>query len=430
MFANGVIPASQYFTADRLNSVDHILATLQDFILLFSRSTRLKGLGLLRYPEIQTSFDVTNDRVYAALQMIDHTITVNGLTRGNAGGPIPATWAQDYKNWMTKYLQDIVTPVWQWCDRTAMSIKPRLNNQQQKDTLETLKRYLVQADFSIDFALSWTTIVLPREDIQGGDLCIPSASSTKAMVSQSSTSGYSLSSQMATTNSPTTTSHTNPTPKPDCSPMPFNPNGPCPYAYSGYCNCNGIFVPSLQDVQPLDCSYVVAPTSNNCPNEPHDESDTIPSLIAQESAFQAALLARISSSQVALPPPSSTTASASEPPLFPTSPPLEVAIFAESSNDFCPLLTRDPCQAAYHQFSPATIYSGLTSFSSPASASTCPGFQCKATYACATAFLYGRGLYGSQIIAAFDKLYTDEYIDILGTSQLLGGCIVSLGGNF
>ncbi|KAL9104827.1 MAG: hypothetical protein Q9163_000275 [Psora crenata] len=137
---------------DRQTKID----TIQDFIMLF---------GVIKDSDFQKMYDVTKNRIDQAFSGVDDLIMMNCLKRSN-GTPIPATWAEDYKNWMTQYLADIGRPAWTWASTTRDELETEILA--DKTTLaETKDAQLKQlADiklhpgfsntaFVCDFGLTW-----------------------------------------------------------------------------------------------------------------------------------------------------------------------------------------------------------------------------------------------------------------------------------
>ena len=168
MFDKGINPPSSYFQRSRLATTQSKIDTIQDFIMLF---------GVIRDPDFQRMFDVTNNRMYQAYAGVDYLITTNTLKKAD-GSPLPATWASDYKTWMTQYLADIATPAWTWASTTRDDLETQLNADTTMDpTVKAAQLKLLaniktapgfsQSSFTCDFGLTWQAGRLNIRDLDG-----------------------------------------------------------------------------------------------------------------------------------------------------------------------------------------------------------------------------------------------------------------------
>ncbi|KAL9130764.1 MAG: hypothetical protein Q9175_006939 [Cornicularia normoerica] len=130
--------------------------------------------------------------------------------------------------------------------------------------------------------------------------------------------------------------------KPACHGIAFSPDSKCPYAEHGYCDCEGILVPSLSnDTQAIDCGYQTKPTANDCP------------VVSSYSASLAAASASSASAAVA----SANIVSAS----LAANSPQETSYNHEGSS-LCGDISKKDCLDAFEQYVDAITYYNHTAY--------------------------------------------------------------------
>ena len=196
MFDKGLDPPSSYFQA-RLKTTQSKIDTIQDFIMLF---------GVVKDPDFQKMYDVTNNRVYQAFSGVDYLITNSGLKRAD-GTLMLATWASTYKTWMVKYLIDIAAPAWTWVSTTRDDLETQLNVDTTVDPATKAAQLQLLAGiktapgfsrsyFKCGFALTWQTGKLDIRDLKGFNFHIK-RDGTCSLNSQSQSSSTTASSTAA-----------------------------------------------------------------------------------------------------------------------------------------------------------------------------------------------------------------------------------------
>ena len=198
MFDKGIDPPSYYFKKARLQTTQQKINTIQDYTMLF---------GVIKDPDFQKMYDVTNNRMYQAFSGVDYLIINNNLKRAD-GTPMSATWAESYKTWTTQYLIDIAAPAWTWASTTRDDLETQLNadtttdpatKAAQLNLLTEIKTApgFSQSAFVCDFGLTWQTGRLNIRDLEGlvkrDGSCSLNPQSQSSSVAASSTAAASTS---------------------------------------------------------------------------------------------------------------------------------------------------------------------------------------------------------------------------------------------
>lgn len=72
-------------------------------------------------------YDLAKNRVYTIFSGVEKNFNENALQRAD-GTQLPATWAGNYKLWISQYLDEIAEPVWSWASSTLAASEDQTNN--------------------------------------------------------------------------------------------------------------------------------------------------------------------------------------------------------------------------------------------------------------------------------------------------------------
>ena len=413
------IPHGKFFDQERLGDDADKITTMQDFVTLFD---------IIEDDDYKYMFDITNNRVYKAFEKIDQVIIENRYTRRD-GSSLPSDWAPKYKAWLIKHLADVENKAWEWMTETVQILKSK-NVRGSLTTSQNLQiagiekhRKYDRSAFRLDFDLSWIgsppglqkrQIIETSSALSNRSCKVISHRNDSAAATGSATRQNSQGPEGPGSDQPSTIGQLS-NQSLTCHSVVYSPSGPCPHAYSGYCNCSDIIMPSRGKNPPIDCEYKVQPGKNSCPDERHG-GESLASVLAAAAQAQAASASAYQVQQ------------ASIPTLSPA--PVEVSYNNDGSSS-CNHIRREDCQNAYRQYNPGTVYHSYTSYIAFSGASFINilaggGLGCTAKFNCKDQLAFDDGMTGSDILAAFDHLYIHDDVGICGTSTLSNGCSVSL----